>query len=123
LNLKTASDYTIRAVILGAKQMSNCKQPSLFLTASALLATIIFLIATGIGYAAPSCNGTTCSCAGDKDCNDMFTNYCKETGGSCDNAKGTCTCTQKASASISEGTPPKKAGTGAVKPVKKGVMK
>jgi hypothetical protein len=102
--------------------MSNCKQPS-FLTASALLATIIFLIATGIGYAAPSCNGTTCSCAGDTDCNDMFTNYCKETGGSCDNAKGTCTCTQKASASTSGGTT-RKTGTGAVKvkPVKKGVM-
>jgi len=37
-----------------------------------------------------------CSCTGDAECNDMFTNYCKEGGAaSCDNGKGTCSCEMK----------------------------
>lgn len=37
-----------------------------------------------------------CSCTGDAECNDMFTNYCKEGGASsCDNGTGKCTCEMK----------------------------
>ncbi len=37
-----------------------------------------------------------CSCTGDIECNDMFTNYCKEGGASsCDNGTGKCTCEMK----------------------------
>jgi hypothetical protein len=37
-----------------------------------------------------------CSCTGDADCNDMFTNYCKEGGASsCDNGTGKCSCEMK----------------------------
>jgi len=56
------------------------------------------------GTAAPriSCgfNSSThmgeCSCKGDKECNEMFTNYCKEGGASgCDTGTGVCTCEMK----------------------------
>jgi hypothetical protein len=46
----------------------------------------------------PSNPGRYCSCHGDDECNDMFSNYCKEGSGSCSGSGDTtyCTCALKA---------------------------
>jgi hypothetical protein len=53
----------------------------------------------------PSNPGRYCSCHGDEECNDMFSNYCKEGNGSCSGSGDTTYCTCALKANISKGNP------------------
>jgi hypothetical protein len=87
-----------------------------FHLAAALLASFSFaLITSAPGHAEIHCAGGHCNCSGDKDCNEMFEHHCAPTGGSCNNDKNTCVCTEaKAVSSGNSGGKIKKNPVGSV---------
>ncbi len=91
------------------------------LVAIALVTAVGFpLFVSTPDQAAPICSAGTCTCKGDDECNDMFSNKCADTKGSAScqvtGDATVCHCAEKIVNSPSQSAPPK-IGLGAAQPV------
>ena len=72
----------------------------------ALIVAAVFFLAESPALADISCGSVTCTCKGDAECNDMFTNRCSDAPATCkdnNNGETSCTCFKKPSTATGSG--------------------